>query len=72
MRARHSSNIVSNKQALLLNTGWDPVCAQDGQLEGPEDVYQATFDTLPGEWTTVYIPWQVSGPGSPRENLLVA
>ena len=42
------------------------VCVQDGQLEVPEDVYQATFDTLPGEWTTIYIPWQAPSPGSFR------
>ena len=26
----------------------------------PEDTYQATFDTLEGEWTTVFLPWWVS------------
>jgi hypothetical protein len=30
---------------------------QDAQTEVPEDTYQASFDTVPGEWTTVYIPW---------------
>uniref|UniRef100_A0A7S0RVS8 NAD(P)-binding domain-containing protein n=1 Tax=Chlamydomonas leiostraca TaxID=1034604 RepID=A0A7S0RVS8_9CHLO len=27
------------------------------QLDSPESVYQATFDTVPGQWTDVTIPW---------------
>ncbi|GAB4820680.1 hypothetical protein N2152v2_007726 [Parachlorella kessleri] len=46
-----SLRVKSDGQTFKLNI------KTDGQLEVPEDVYQATFDTLPGEWTTVYIPW---------------
>ena len=33
------------------------VMHQVDQLESPESTYQATFDTVPGQWSDVYIPW---------------
>ena len=32
--------------------------AQADQEDTPESTYQAQFDTVPGEWTTVRIPWR--------------
>ena len=26
-------------------------------MDTPESTYQATFDTLPGVWSDVYLPW---------------
>jgi len=34
------------------------VAVQADQEDTPESTYQAQFDTLPGEWTTVRIPWR--------------
>ena len=30
---------------------------QEDQMDTPESTYQATFDTLPGVWSDVYLPW---------------
>ena len=31
---------------------------QADQEDTPESTYQAQFDTVPGDWTTVRIPWR--------------
>ena len=35
---------------------------QDAQAAVPEDTYQATFDTLNGDWSTVRLPWHAFVP----------
>ena len=39
-------------------SGTISVLVQADQEDTPESTYQAQFDTVPGDWTTVCIPWR--------------
>ncbi len=41
-----------------MPTALSCVAVQAEQEDTPESTYQAQFDTVPGDWTTVRIPWR--------------